>query len=95
MKINSTWILKNGDQVTECTSFPYAYRAAYNIVHKTIEAKQNPTPVMRGISIVGPPNLKGDRMTYSYATATQLAQSTGLLSPNGTIESREFKKRKN
>lgn len=95
MKINSTWILKNGDQVTECTSFPYAYRAAYNIVRKTIEAKQNAGPVMQKISITGPPNLKGERKTYSYASATQMAQNTGLLTADGNIESREFKKRKN
>jgi hypothetical protein len=95
MSNTANWILKNGSLTQNCTSFPYAYRAAYNLIRKAIEAKQNPATVMKGISIVGPPNGKGERTSYSYTAATQLARENGLLSGEGTgsINSREFKKR--
>ena len=89
----NNWILKNGGQTIDCSSFPYAFRTAFNLVRKVIEAKQDPTPVIKAISIVGPANAKGERSTYSYAAATQLAQGQGLLTPDGQINSREFKRK--
>ncbi len=48
---------------------------------------------MKGLAIIGPPNPKGERTTYSYASAKQMAEGMGLLTPEGTINSREFKRR--
>lgn len=91
--MSAMWKLKNGIQTSDCDSFPYAFRAAFNLVRKAIEAKQDVSAVIKGISIVGPPNQKGKRTTYSYADAKQMAEGMGLLSPDGQINSREFKRR--
>ncbi len=91
--MNAMWILKNGAARTECASFPFAFRTAFGLIRKAIEAKQDASAVMRNISIVGPPNPKGERTTYSYASAKQMAEGMGLLTPEGTINSREFKRR--
>jgi len=87
------WILKNGIQSVDCSSFPYAFRTAYNLVRKANEAKQDATPIIKGISIVGPPTPRGERTTYSYASAKQMAEDMGLLTPDDQINSREFKRR--
>ena len=48
---------------------------------------------MKNITIIGPPNAKGERTKYTYASAKQMAEGMGLLTADGTINSREFKKR--
>lgn len=92
--MNITWILKYRDQKVECTSFPFAYRTAFNIVRKTIEANLPTGTLISSISITGPPNFKGDKKAYSYAEATNTAIGMGLLNGDGEINSREFKKKK-
>jgi len=88
---DANWILKNGNQTIDCVSFPFAFRMMFNIVRKGIADKK---PVnLRELSIRGPKNLRGERITYSYETATMLAEETGLLTVDGQINSREFKKR--
>lgn len=88
---NANWIFKNGRQSTDCTSFPYAFRTMHNVVRKANENKQ---PInTQDLTILGPKNGKGERESYSYFKATQLAQAQGLLSPDGQINSREFKRR--
>ena len=91
--MNSNWILKNGLQATECTSFPYAFRSMYNIVKKGVETGKTFDNLTKSLFIVGPPNLKGDRRTYNYAAATQMAIDQGLLSSDGQLNSKEFKRR--
>lgn len=92
--MNAKWLLKNGASVVECTSFPYAYRTAFNLIRKAIEAKQDASALMRKISIVSPHRDRlGSVKTYSYAEATQMAEGMGLLTPDGQINSREFKRR--
>lgn len=88
-----TWILKSGVTATECASFPYAFRTAYNIVRKALEKNENVGSVINGIQIVGPPNLKGEIMKYTYSSAVNLAKSMGLLLPDGSINQKEFKRR--
>lgn len=88
------WILKNGAQIIECNSFPYAFRNAYNIIRKALENNQDIGRVMSGIQIVGPPNGKGEPMTYNYTRAVSLAKSMGLLLADGTLDQREFKKKR-
>lgn len=87
------WILKNGFTSTECTSFPYAFRIAYNSVRKALETNKNVKSVIDGILIIGPPNIKGVNMKYTYATAIELAKSMGLVLPDGTINQKEFKRK--
>ena len=89
--MNANWILKNGGQVIDCSSFPYAYRTMFNIVRKGIADKK---PVDTSTLIIfGPKNARGDRTKYSYSTASNLAREQGLLTTDDQINSREFKKR--
>ncbi len=93
MSNKTKWIVKSGVTVTECVSFPFAFRMAFNLVRKALEKNQNVGSVVSGIQIVGPPNGKGEPMTYTYSKASDLAKSMGLLLPDGTINQKEFKKR--
>jgi len=86
------WILKIDTQTIECVSFPYAFRTAFNIVRKSIEAG-NETKTTDNLTILGPRNLKGERRSYSYASAMRLAIEQDLLTSEGTINSKEFKKK--
>ena len=90
---NVNWILKNGLETIDCVSFPFAFRAAFHIVRKGVEAKQNRLDLVKKIMILGPKNGKGERKSYSYAAAEALATEQGLLTEDG-INSREFKKKK-
>ncbi len=87
------WMFKNGFQSTECTSFPFAFRMAYNAVRKALDNEADVGKVMSGIQIVGPPNGKGELMKYNYTSAVALAKSMGLLLADGTINHKEFGKK--
>ena len=84
--MNENWILKNGGETIPCASFPFAFRTMYNIVRKASEQKNGQVAsVIKGLSIKGPPNLRGDRKDYSYREASELATEQGLLTVDGTI----------
>lgn len=85
------WIFKNNGQSVDCSSFPYAFRTMHNVVRKGIAEKK---PVnTKDLVILGPKNSRGERRSYSYSAATQLATEQGLLTPDGQINSREFKRK--
>ena len=88
---NANWILRNGVQNIDCTSFPYAFRSMFNIVRKGV-ADKKPVDVSK-LSILGPKNGRGERRTYSYAAARELATEQGLLTVDDQINSREFKRK--
>lgn len=87
------WILKNSGQSIDCTSFPTAFRTAFNLVRVAGSTGKSPTSVINGITIIGPANSKGERNKYTYASAVELAKDQGLVTADGTINSREFKKK--
>lgn len=87
------WTLKNGNIKTECTSFPYAFRTAFNAVRKATENKKDPVEVASNIVILGPANTRGERAKYTYSQAMELARSQGLLNNDNQINGREFKRR--
>jgi hypothetical protein len=89
--MNANWIFKNGKQNIDCMSFPYAFRTMFNVVRKAIADKKQVST--KDYSILGPKNVRGDRKTYSYDEATNLATEQGLLTVDGQINSREFRKR--
>jgi hypothetical protein len=91
----STWLLKNGTIKTDCDTFPIAFRIAFNAVRKAVEAKQSPASVIKNITILGPTNSRGERATYSYASALQLAQDQGLVKSDGDLDGRQFRKNLN
>ena len=91
---DANWILRIGSQTLPCNTFPIAYRNAWYAVRKATEAKNGQVgSVMKSISIEGPPNIRNERRKYSYSSATQMATDQGLLDTNGSINSREFKKK--
>ena len=86
------WILKNGASTQEFDSFPYAYRTMFAIAKKAVETKNSDT-VIKGLSIISPQkDTHGDPKKYSYTAATAMASASGLLTPEGQINSREFKR---
>ena len=86
------WQFKNGANVPlEFTTFPLAFRAMYNLVKKGIEDKK---PVnTSGFVILGPKDPRGDRRKYNYNAAIEFAESFGLLTPDGFLNGKEFKKK--
>ena len=87
------WILKNGVSTQEYDSFPLAYRVMFLVAKKASETGKF-AEISKGLSIISPvTDAHGDPRKYSYATATQMATDSGLLTPDGQINSREFKRR--
>lgn len=86
------WQFKNGSKTPlEFTTFPFAFRAMYNLVRQGIDAGK---PVdTSGFVIVGPKNPRGERVRYGYFAALELARSGGLLNQEGYINGKEFKKK--
>lgn len=88
------WIFKDGATQTKCTSFPYAYRLMFNTLKQGVEKGRKYDDMIKGMLIVSPQKDNyGDPRTYNYAAATDMAKASGLLTPDGQINSREFKRR--
>jgi len=73
------WILKNGNQIIECTMFPAAVQEMLRIVKKTIANGGNVGMVKSSLQIIGPPNAKGEPMKYNYSNAIELAKVMGIV----------------
>jgi hypothetical protein len=88
------WIFKDGATQTKCTSFPYAYRLMFNTLKQGVEKGRKYDDMIKGMLIISPQkDNHGDPRTYNYAAATDMAKASGLLTPDGQINSREFKRR--
>jgi hypothetical protein len=86
----NTWSFHDGLQNYPCMTFPYAYRHMFNALKKGVEAGLHYDTMLKRFKIISPIGKE-----YSYAKATELAQQQGLLTPDGSINSREFKKKNN
>lgn len=86
--MNKTWSFINGVEQHPCTTFPFAYRMLYNTLKKGIESGKSFDLMIRKFIIRSPLGTE-----YDYTRATELATQQGLLSPDGTINSREFKRK--
>lgn len=86
---NTNWTFNDGLQNYSCMTFPYAYRHMYNALKKGVESGLHYDTMIKRFKIVSPIGKE-----YSYSKATELAKQQGLLTPEGTINSREFKKKK-
>lgn len=91
--MNRKWILKSGASSQEFDTFPFAFRTMFAIAKKAVEAK-NSANVIGQMFIVSPmvDRSTGKPKVYSFAAATQFAKDTGVLTPEGQINSREFKR---
>ena len=90
---NVTWTLVNGKSKSEFSSFPFAFRQAFFLIEAEKKAKRPALALMKELKILGPPNPRSERTTYSWSSATDLAKSNGLLTLDGTLNSKEFKRR--
>ena len=91
--MNSKWLFKDGATVIECTSFPYAFRTMFNTVKKGVEKGRKYEDMVKAMSIVSPAKDRlGNTKSYNYAEATEMATNSGLLTSDGQINSREFKR---
>lgn len=87
------WIFRDGATKVECTSFPYAFRTMVNTIKKGVEKGGRKEDMVKRMSIVSPiKNRLNDTKVYSYAEAVQMADTMGLLTADGQINSREFRR---
>jgi hypothetical protein len=92
---NALWILKDGYSQQEFSSFPFAFRTMYQSVKQRVEKGKNLSDLIKGIKIVSPlKDVHGDLRTYSYHAAIDMAKDQGLLTADGSINSKEFKHHK-
>lgn len=79
--------------MTEFTSFPYAFRTMFNVVKKGVETGRKHADMMNELLIVSPQKERdGSPKTYTFRQANDMAAASGLLTPDGTINSREFRR---
>jgi hypothetical protein len=90
---NANWILINGKSKSDHSTFPFAFREAYFLIEAEKKAKRPPLALIKGLKILGPPNSRNERTTYSWSSASDLARSNGLLTVDGSLNSKEFKRR--
>lgn len=89
----NVWKYRDGLAVTECTSFPYAFRTMFNAVRRGTEKGRNYEDMMKSMRIISPAkDVHGDFRTYNFDEASIMAKNNGLLNSDGTINSREFKR---
>lgn len=90
----ATWSFKDGATKVECTSFPYAFRMMWNAIKKGTESgKRTKEDMMKSMSILCPiKDPYGYDKVYRYEDAKRMAENQGLLSADGQLNSKEFKK---
>jgi hypothetical protein len=94
MNMNTNlWIFRDGvSPGIECNSFPFAFRAMFYSVKDGLKKGRKLVDMEKSMSIISPiKDIHGDRKKYSYTDATKLAKSSGLLTADGTVNSKEFK----
>ena len=90
---NANWIIVNGKSQVGHATFPLAYRQAYFLIENEKKAGRPVLPLMKTLKILGPPIGGKPRATYTWAAASDLARSNGLLTLNETLNGKEFKGR--
>ena len=83
--MNTIWLFYSGAARYECASFPFAFRMMHNAVRKANEAGSS---ITNKVSILSP-----TKQEYSWVQASRLATEQGLLTPDGQINGKEFKKK--
>ena len=94
MSNNIKWTFKDGPSQFTCDSFPIAFRMMFNVVKKGVESGRKYNDMIKQMIIIAPiKDQHGDLRRYSYTEATELAKASELLTSDGQINSRVFKKR--
>ncbi len=84
------WTLKTkNNKQQDFTTFPAAFRTINNLI---TEAKEKGTVFdTSSIIVLGPKDRLGDRISYSYTKAKEMADAQGLLNDNGRIDKRAWR----
>jgi hypothetical protein len=86
--MNRTWIFDDGSQKHSYDTFPFAFRYMFNVMKKGVEQGKLYSEMFRTFRILSPTGT-----VYDYDRACDLAKDQGLLTADGMINSREFKRR--
>jgi len=87
MNNTNKWILRTiVNKPVEFTTFPVAFRSMWNFIQSEEKSGRKPN---KGLITI-----EGNNKVYDYDKAVELANSFGLITNDGEINSREFKKKK-
>lgn len=87
-KMKIEWTFNDGERNHPCMTFPYAFRFMFNALKKATEAGQSRDVVVQRYQITSPVGT-----SYDFKRACDLATQQGLLTSEGDINSREFKRK--
>ena len=87
-----TWVFNDGLKAMPYDSFPLAYRAMYQTIKSGVEKGRKYADMIQCMSVTGPITRGMKPSTFSYAAATQKAKDAGVVTPEGQLNSREFKR---
>jgi len=85
---NKTWKFRNGVQLFDCSTFPYAFRMMYSTLKKAEGQGKSESEITKSFKILSPVGTE-----YSFAKAMELASQQGLIDRDGNINSKEFKQK--
>ena len=86
--MNTTWTFYDGIQKHPYAPFPYAFRSMFNSIKRGVESGKKYEDMIKIFKIYSPTGI-----SYSHTKATDLATQQGLLTSDGLINSREFKRK--
>lgn len=87
------WIFSDNTVKREFSTFPYAFRAMHAHVEDALKNGKIITEVTKHLKITSPvKTIHGDLRVYSYYSAREMAKNQGLLTPEGKINQKEFKR---
>ena len=90
--IKVKWIFNDGLKAMPYDSFPFAYRAMYQTLKQGVEKGRKYADMIKCMSVVGPVATGAKSSTYSYAAATEKAKDAGIITTEGQLNSREFRR---
>jgi hypothetical protein len=95
MSTNITkWTFKDGPSQFPYDTFPLAFRAMFNTVKTGVEKGRKFNEMTKQMVILAPTkDQHGDFRRYNYDAATELAKASELLTSDGEINGRVFKRR--
>jgi len=87
-----TWIFNDGGRKLPYDSFPLAYRAMFQTIKQGVEKGRKYADMIQCMSVTGPVAKGIKSNTYSYAAATEKAKDAGVVTTEGQLNSREFRR---
>lgn len=86
--MENSWTFYDGVNTQVFSTFPYAYRTMFLLVKQNLENGKQIDVVTKNFKIIAP-----TKKVYTFDQANTLATNQGLLSKDGTLNSKEFKRK--